>query len=148
MKISINAPLEKAEYEIESKYGLLECTFYPESVGGYFFGVFSSFAKDMEDFHSTRPSFEKYKERAMEIFADVFPKRLEELLEETVKEVEINTLREIKGISLKEARRIRSEALKASERKKKERMNAPNAGRPAEWSKDTLRKAVIDEIKK
>jgi hypothetical protein len=27
-------------------------------------------------------------------------------------------------------------------------MNAPNAGRPAEWSKDTLRKAVIDEIKK
>ncbi len=81
MKISKNAPVEKAEYEIESKYGLLECTFYPENVDGYFFGVFSSFAKDMEDFESTNPSFEKHKERAMEIFAEQFPKRLEELLE-------------------------------------------------------------------
>ena len=149
MKISINAPIEKAEYEIESKYGLLECTFYPENVDGYFFRVFSSFAEDMEDFESINPSFEKYKERAMEIFAEQFPKRLEELLEETVKDVEVNTLMEIRGISLKEARRIRNEALRASNRKKKERMNAPSAGRPAgesKWSKESLRDGIIKAV--
>lgn len=150
MKISKNAPVEKADYEIESKYGLLECTLYPENTDGYFFGVFSSFAKDMEDFQSTNPSFEKYKERAMEIFAEQFPKRLAELLEETVKDVEINTLMEIKGISLKEARRIRSEALKTFERKKKERMNAPSAGRPAgesKWNEESLRNGIIKAVR-
>ncbi len=148
MKISKNAPVEKAEYEIESKYGLLECTFYPENADGYFFGVFSSFAEDMEDFESTNPSFEKHKERAMGIFAEQFPKRLEELLEETVKEVEINTLIEIRGISPKEARRITNEALRASNRKKKERMNAPSSGRPKQSDKDVLRSAVIEQVKK
>lgn len=149
MKISKDAPVEKVEYEIESKYGVLECTFYPENADGYFFGVFSSFAEDREDFESTNPSFEKHKERAMEIFAEQFPKRLEELLEETVKDVEINTLIEIRGISLKEAKQIRSEALRASNLKKKERMNAPSAGRPAgesKWNKESLRNGIIKAV--
>ncbi len=89
MKISINAPLEKAEYEIESKYGLLECTFYPEKVYEFFYENFRYFAKDEEDFHAIKPSFEQYIEKSMEIFAEHFPKRLKDLMKESAEEAVI-----------------------------------------------------------
>lgn len=145
MKISKNAPLETVDYKIESKYGLLECTFYTENVDARFFQVFSAFADNIDDVES----FQKYKERAVEIFAEQFPKRLKELLEETFKETTIRTLIEIKGISRQEAKRRIEEYLKDSDKKKKERMNAPNSGRPAgesKWSAESLREGIIKAV--
>jgi hypothetical protein len=148
MKISKNAPVEKAEYEIESGYGSLECVFYPEKVYEFFYENFRYFAKDEEDFQSIKPFFEQYIEKSMEIFAEHFQKRLKDLMKESAEEAVIKTVTEIKDVTRKEAKQLIKDALKIATEKKKERMNAPNAGRPAEWSKDTLRKAVIDEIKK
>ncbi len=89
MKISKNAPVEKAEYEIESGYGSLECVFYPEKVYEFFYENFRYFAKDEEDFHAIKPSFNQYIEKSMEIFAEQFPKRLKDLMKESAEEAVI-----------------------------------------------------------
>ncbi len=148
MKINNDVPVQTAEYEIESEYGLLECTFYPEKVNEHFYSFFSSFAKDFEDYNSTHPSFEKYYEKAVRMFAGQFPERLKELIEDIVEEIRVNTLIEINGISRKKAKQIIDDSLKEYINKKKSRMNAPNSGRPKNNDRDTLENAVIEVVKK
>lgn len=148
MKISKDTPVWKVENAIESDYGTLEYTFYPENLNAHFYNFFCAFAKDLEDFLSVNSSFEKYSERAVEIFAEQLPERLEELLKEIVGEVEIKTLSEFGKITREEARAKIDEALKESASKKKIRMNAPSSGRPKKSDKDFVRNVVIEQVKK
>jgi hypothetical protein len=130
MKVNKNSPAWTADYAIETEYGALECILSPEEVAGHFYAFFSSFAESAEDYNSASPSFEKYAEHAVELFARIFPERLKEMFEETVDEVRMNTLIKIDGISREEAREVIDAAVAASVSAKKERMNAPRAGRP------------------
>ncbi|HEX8286713.1 MAG TPA: hypothetical protein VF556_01880 [Pyrinomonadaceae bacterium] len=147
MKIPRNAPVWMIENAIESEYGLLEYAFYPEKLDEHFYKFFCAFAKNLEDYLSVNPSFEKYSDRAIEIFAQQLPGRLNELMKEIVNEVELRTLSEFGKISRKEAKSIIDKAARESSIKKKERMNAPSSGRPKKNDRDVLREAVVREVK-
>lgn len=148
MKINKNARIQIKKYNVQSKYGLLECAFYPEQVSGHFFDFFSLFANDLEDYLSSNPSFEQYADMATEIFAEQLPKRIEELLEEIVDEARIRTLSKIGKISRSEAKLVIDKAVKDAVSKKKTRLNAPSSGRPKKSDRDILREAIIEQIKK
>lgn len=75
-------------------------------------------------------SFTQYVDHALGLFAKEFPGKLQELIEETIEEVKINTLISIGELTRKEATAAIRKAVKRAEKVKKSRMKSPGAGRP------------------
>lgn len=129
MKVKVQ-PEEEIKYQIESDYGWLECTYYPNRAIEHFSSLFSHYAQHMVEpnWIDNSTKYSLYMNYATDLLERFTKQEFERALRNLVLKIEVQTLIAVENIEPKEATKRINKLADSIKKEAKRDMNAPKRG--------------------